>query len=243
MHGMSPRPSRPTPARRGSRQPGPVRGDETPAAPRRPGRPRADTRPGEPREALLDLAADLFGTRGFAACTVRDIARAARVTPALANYYFGDKAGLLDAVVEHRVGPLAAGISMAVAGAGPDPREAIAAFVRTYTATAARHRWLPRLIVREVISEGGVLRERLARRFADAVAGALGERMREAQRTGLVRADLDPAHLVMSLVSLCIFPFIAAPLVDGVLGVDTSPAQVDALADHHLALFWAGASP
>ena len=33
------------------------------------------------------------------------------------------------------------------------------------------------------------------------------------------------------------------PLVDGVLGVDTSPAQVDALADHHLAVFWAGVSP
>jgi len=205
---------------------------------RAPGRPVAGQR--DQREALIDAARDLFSAHGVAATTVAQVARAAKVTPALASYYFGDKLGLLEAVLEHRVLPLVQGLGAAVRAAGPEPRPSLVAFVRRYTATAAANPWLPQLIVREVLSTGGALREAFPRRFAGDMTATLAAVVHAGQQRGEIRADLDTSSLVMSIVSLCVFPFLATPLVNGALGIDTSPERAGALAEHHLAVLLDG---
>lgn len=209
-----------------------------PRKPRTPGRPVA----GEPghRDALIDAARDHFAAHGFAASSLRQIALAAKVTPALSHYYFKDKAGLLDAVIESRVAPLVQALGAAVMAAGPEPVAAIRAFVRAYTRTAANNPWLPQLIVREVLSDEGVLRATFPERFAGGMAAMLGGLVVAGQKRGDFRADLDPAETVMSIISLCIFPFIAAPLINRTLRIGTGPDRAEALASHHLAVLLAG---
>lgn len=206
--------------------------------PRAPGRPAA-SETGH-RDALIDAARDHFAAHGFTASSLRQIALAAKVTPALSHYYFKDKAGLLDAVVESRVAPLVQALGAAVMAAGPDPVAAIEAFVRAYTRTAANNPWLPRLIVREVLSDEGALRATFPERFAGGMAAMLGELVAAGQKRGDFRADLDPSEVVMSIVSLCIFPFIAAPMINQTLRIDTGPDRAEALASHHLAVLLAG---
>jgi AcrR family transcriptional regulator len=46
------------------------------------------------REAILDAAREQFAALGFEGATMRAIARAADVDPALVSYYFGSKSGL-----------------------------------------------------------------------------------------------------------------------------------------------------
>jgi TetR/AcrR family transcriptional regulator len=192
------------------------------------------------RDALLDAARLSFATNGFSGSSLRDIAVVAKVTPALAHYYFSDKAGLLTAVVEERVAPLVAAVAGAVVAAEPNPEAALRAFVRAYTQTGALHPWLPQLILREVLSEQGVLREQFIMRFASGMAGMLKAHVASGQAQGLFRRDLDPAAAVMSIISLCIFPFIAAPLVSVVLGVRADPERADVLAEHHLGVLLSG---
>jgi AcrR family transcriptional regulator len=48
----------------------------------------------QPREAILDAAREQFAAQGFEGATMRAIARAADVDPALVSYYFGSKSGL-----------------------------------------------------------------------------------------------------------------------------------------------------
>jgi AcrR family transcriptional regulator len=48
----------------------------------------------QPREAILDAAREQFAALGFEGATMRAIARAADVDPALVFYYFGSKSGL-----------------------------------------------------------------------------------------------------------------------------------------------------
>ena len=229
---MTPKPARPkaapTPGAAPARKP---RG-------RAPGRPAAGER--DHRDALIDAARDQFAAHGFAATSLRRVAEAAKVTPALSHYYFADKAGLLEAVVEHRVAPLVQAMGATVAAAGPDPVESLRAFVRAYTRTAADNPWLPQLIVREVLSGEGVLRDTFPQRFAGGFAAMLRGIVAAGQARGDFRADLDTSEIVMSLISLCIFPFLAAPLVNRALGIDTGPARADALASHHLAVLLAG---
>lgn len=208
---------------------------------RLPGRPVG--KEGALREALIDAALQSFASRGYAGSTLRDIARDARATPAMANYYFGGKQGLLQAVVEQRVQALVMQMLQAIDAAGDDPVAAIAAFMRTYTSLALRNPWVPRLVVREVLSETGVLREAFAKRFAGSIAGLLGERIRQAQARGLIDPALDPAKVILSLLSLCIFPIISSPVISGVLGLRLDPDSAPDLAAHHLRVFLHGMEP
>ncbi len=206
--------------------------------PRAPGRPAGGT--AEHREALLDAARHVFARSGFAASSLRQIAQEARVTPALTHYYFNDKAGLLSAVVEERVAPLVAVIAKAVSAPGQDPQSALRAFVHAYTQTAAENPWLPQLILREVLSDQGTLRAQFIARFASGMAGMLRAQIERGQQQGVFRRSLDASSAVMSIISLCIFPFIAAPLVSVVLGVRVDPPRAEALANHHLGVLLNG---
>ncbi len=76
------------------------------ANPRRRGpvpRRRTSTQRSRPtRDRILDAAERLFAQRGFHGVSIRDITGAAGVDVALANYHFGSKQGLLEAVFMRR---------------------------------------------------------------------------------------------------------------------------------------------
>jgi TetR/AcrR family transcriptional regulator len=208
------------------------------AAGRQPGRPvRADR---DLREALVEAALHAFATDGFAASTLSGIARRAGATPAMAHYYFGDKAGLLAAVVEQRVQPLALRIAARVGEAGADPIAALRAFIHAYEGLAFEHPWVPRLVVREVLGEGGALREHFTRHFAERVGARLLAGIGAAQALGRIDPALDPAKVALSFLSLCVFPVITAPVIPVVLGVPVGPGDVAALADHQFRVFLSG---
>jgi AcrR family transcriptional regulator len=72
--------------------------------PARRGRPvrRPAAVPVETRSHILDHAEALFALHGLHGVTVREVARAAAVDPALVHYYFETKQRLFDAVFERR---------------------------------------------------------------------------------------------------------------------------------------------
>lgn len=192
------------------------------------------------REALIDAALQAFARDGFAASSVRGIARVAHVTPALANYYFGGKDGLLAAVVEQRVQPLFTQMSTAITAAGNDPMTALAAYARTYTELALGNPWIPQLVVREVLSAGGALRDTFAQRFVGGISGLLVEHVVRAQQRGEIDPELDAGMTVLSLLSLCIFPVISAPVLSTALGLRLDAAAAADLANHHVRMFVRG---
>jgi len=55
-------------------------------------------------QRILDVAKELFTQRGFSNVAVRDICKAADVTPPTLYYYFKNKEALFDAVVRKSVG-------------------------------------------------------------------------------------------------------------------------------------------
>lgn len=73
------------------------------------------------RDQLLDLATQAFAHTGIQASSLRMIAESAGVTPALLNYYFGNKQQLVDAMVEERFLPLVRGNRRTAAISGRRP--------------------------------------------------------------------------------------------------------------------------
>lgn len=205
---------------------------------RGPGRP---ARTGDLRAKLLDAALLRFTREGIAATTLRGIAEQARVTPALLHYYFGDKDGVLDALVAERLSPILDSIREAVSAAGSDLGSLTASFVKALSATVESHPWLPTLWVREFLSEGGLLRERLIARLAASVPQLLAKRFASEQRAGRLNRRLDPRLLVVSLIGLTMFPLAAAPIWRRIFAADDLDLRV--LQRHTLALLETGMQP
>ena len=124
--------------------------------PRRPGRPRADA--ADLRGRVLDTAITCFAERGIAATTLRVIATTAGVTPALLHYYFQSKDKLVQTVLQERVAPFVAVSAAPLLKPLPSPRATLRLFLETHMRNLAANPWMPRLMAREVLSEGGSLR-------------------------------------------------------------------------------------
>ena len=58
------------------------------------------------RDRILDVAERMFGERGFAATSLREITAEAGVNVASVNYHFGSKEALLTEVLERRLKPI-----------------------------------------------------------------------------------------------------------------------------------------
>lgn len=208
---------------------------DTPTRSRTPGRPA-----GEPqqRERLLDAALAAFSQAGIAASSLRQIATRAGVTPALVNYYFGNKDKLLQAAIEERLLPTLGLLTKALSEAGDEPSALVRGFVLGMRDMVASHPWLPPLWVREVLCEGGLLRPLLVDRVAPLIPRPLAERFAAAQRRGALNPDLDPRLLGVSLIGLTLFPYAAAPIWRGLF--PAPELDDDALVRHTLVLLERG---
>ena len=213
-------------------------------AKRRPGRPARATPAETPhdavRERLLEAAQQRFATRGYTAVSVRELARAAHVSPAMIAYYFRDKAGLLDAVFDRVFERLLARVRE-LAEAPASEREAPERLIRVYLDTIGRDPWLPALLVREVLGGDAERRARFASRFPARLAPVLLPLFAREKSRGHLRADLDPMLALLSLVGMCAFPYLAHPLLGPVLGYELDEGFRRRLADHSVRLFLEGA--
>lgn len=157
------------------------------------------------RELLLDAAVRLFAERGIANTTVAEIAAAAHVTSGMVHYWFDTRDKLLDAIVEERVAPLIDHIWETDAEA----HEALAAvrglIARMFEVTGANP-WLPSLWLREIIQEGGLLRERALSRIPMERNAAFRRAVVRAQREGSVNPDANADLLLFSILGLVMLP-------------------------------------
>jgi AcrR family transcriptional regulator len=150
------------------------------------------------------------------------------------HYYFGDKAQLTAALVDERLLPALGPLRARIEAAGDGPAELIAACVHGVGAMVAVNPWVPALWVREVLCEGGALREVLFERLIPELPQLLAKRFAAAQAAGMLNPDLDPRLLVVSLIGLTMFPAASAPIWRRMFAAGDLDA--DALARHTIAL-------
>lgn len=213
-----------------------------PAFRRQPGRPSSEERP-EVRDALLDAASRLFAQHGATEVSLRRVAGEAGVTPAMVHYYFGGKEGLYDAMLERTFAGVLERVRN-VADRGPDsgiPSDPLGALLEVLMGTFAAEPWVPTLLVREVLSEGGRFRERFIRDYASQMANLLPGLMRREVDAARFRSDLDPELAFLSFMGMTLMPFVARPVVERVLGIDYGEDFLRSFAAHTRRLFVEGA--
>ena len=183
---------------------------------RRPrGRPKT-TGADDVREALLSAAKDLFVRFGYRAVSSRQIAAAAGANVAMIRYYFGGKPGLYKEMLQAVLQPVRARLdTMLSAG---DPVE-LGDILSNQIRTLAANSWIVGLVLREVLSPDGPLRALFLREGPERFVPVIEKIVNGQIARGQVRSDIDPKLLMLSMISLSIFPFLAYPLTSRLFGV------------------------
>ena len=159
------------------------------------------------RARLLAAAVLRFSEQGVAGTTVAEIAKCAGVTSAMVHYYFKTKDQLLDAVVaEKLVGEFIAFIAGELDRGAPDPLALVEQLVWRIVEASDSMPWLPPLWVREVISQGGALREKLIQRVDLGKPARFKAGIAAAQKAGRVNPGIHPQLTFMSIMALTMLP-------------------------------------
>jgi AcrR family transcriptional regulator len=176
-----------------------------------------ETRSTESPEAILDAAERLFAKSGFAATTIKAIARAAGVNSALLYYYFADKEALYRAVLEREMRLLAAE-GMRRIQQTQSPPEAVRALIEAQLGVLLARPHLPRLVVRELVDHEASHAEPVIAKVMAGLFSRICETIRAGQREGVFRAEVEPRYAAVSIVSQLVYFFVARPAVAILLG-------------------------
>jgi TetR/AcrR family transcriptional regulator len=150
------------------------------------------------RERIIEAAHALFVKKGFAAVSMREIASRSGVTKSLIHHHFGSKEALWELVKEQAISAYAEGQEAELRAAeAPDAdllRNAVVKYFEFLQANPAVVRLFAWTHLDEDQSCGRL----------DAELVRLGsERVRQAQERGLLRKDVNPAHVVTLFVNAC----------------------------------------
>ena len=182
----------------------------------------AVTAPNRTDQRILEVAARSFGTRGFGATSLDDLAGELGLAKQTILYWFPSKQALLDAAVARGAGELSAELERAVARAhaGDDRIEIV---LRAAFRFAVRR---PELLglVREVSRLGEGRAADLHALLGPLVARAQAALTREMARGTVRRAD--PAHLLLFTYSMVIGVATEAEVLRAVGGEPTLRSMV-----------------
>lgn len=233
---------------------------------RRAGRPARAADPAAARAHLLDTATLLFARDGVASTTLAGIARHAGVTPAMLHYYFSNRDALLDTLVAERLVPLIQHVwttpdTAPAADAAPDdaaggsrggpPADPLAAaraaalariagLVGRLMGAVAERPWLPPLWIREVINEGGHLRERVLAHLPRTHLHEFAALIEQGRAVGLIAPGVEPRLVFISILGLTMLPLATAPVWRQIWQGDADHLDQAAIARHAVALLTGG---
>lgn len=189
------------------------------------------------KAAILDAARRVFVEDGLAGARIGRIAREARVPQGLIYHYFESKEMLFHAVVHVVMEPYFAGtITMLEQSDGHEGLALLERAIRLYFDFLRENPDVVRLMA---WSGSAQIRVKSPEVFADLHSEtpmALGiQRLREGQQAGLIRADMEPAHIIKMFLDLCLHWFIS--LHDFCLDIELpldDEERMNALHDAHL---------
>lgn len=168
---------------------------------------------------ILQAAEKEFFEKGYAGARTASIAEAAGVTHAMLHYYFRTKDKLFEQIVAGKINMLGDIILSAIGDGNLPLEERIRQGVERHFDFIAANRDLPRFIVNEVLSRPDRIEimKRNALHVVNSLLGSLQREIDEYAARGLCR-KVDARMLLIDIVSLNVFPFMAAPIVYGAIG-------------------------
>jgi AcrR family transcriptional regulator len=173
----------------------------------------------ETEKIILNAAKDVFFRKGYDGARMQEIADVAGINKALLHYYFRSKDKLFEAIFEEAFKKLIPKIVESMTSE-MNFEEKIKKFINNYIDTLIEVPQIPIFILNELNRNPdriiGVLKK------AGLKPEVIVEGLQRDIENGVIRA-VNPKHLIVNIVSLCIFPFAAKPIIQKLFLKDDNP--------------------
>lgn len=171
-------------------------------------------------QAILEAAGKVFTQKGYAAARMEDIAKEAGINRALLHYYFRSKDKMFDIVFEKRFIEFFSGFAGILMG-NMGLFDKIRNLVSYEIGMIAEHPDLPLFIIGELSLNPQRLINRVAQTGAPVkmIPQVFEKDVQLEISKGSIH-PIDGSQLLINVLSLCVFPFIARPMLQFVIGMD-----------------------
>lgn len=162
-------------------------------------------------QKIKQAARNIFHKKGFAATRTRDIAQEAGINVALLNYYFRSKANLFDLIMLETMQSFWQGLGDIVNDSKTSLKIKIGLIVESYTDLWTKEPQLPLFVVNEMHNNPQQLFAKIPYQ-THLQQSVMVQQYQQAINEGKAR-DLPFVQLVINIISLTIFPFVAGNMV------------------------------
>ncbi|MEB2785340.1 TetR/AcrR family transcriptional regulator [Algoriphagus persicinus] len=163
---------------------------------------------------ILNAAKEVFQEKGMAGSRMQEIADKARINKSMLHYYFRSKQLLFEAVFINAFRLLAPQLNK-VLNDDSELFEKIRNFTNNYIAFVIVHPYLPNFVIQELNKNPDFI-ERLRSEKDFPSIEKFRIQVEEAITLGVIK-PIKAEQLFINIISLNVFPFIAAPLLRGLI--------------------------
>lgn len=170
-------------------------------------------------KAILKAAKEVFQQKGMAAARMQEIADTAGINKSLLHYYFRTKERLFEAVLQEAILSFYPTVSEVMMSKDISFEKKIETFVNGFHSMLIENPYVPSFLVMELNRDP----DKVLSLFGDIITvvrnfvlPSLMEQINKRQAENEIRS-IDPRSLIINMISLNAFPFIARPILKGVL--------------------------
>lgn len=169
-------------------------------------------------QKILNAARIVFHRKGLHGARMQDIADKAGINKALLHYYFRSKDQLFEAVFREALQHLFPKF-IDIWSAEALLTDKITAFIHSYIDALRENPFLPAFVLHEINQNPEQFTRSFIPREALGVVRSLLEQIAKEGREGKIKL-IDPRQLLVNMLSLCIFPFAAKPMITRIMGMN-----------------------
>ena len=162
-------------------------------------------------QKILEAAQKVFITKGMAGARMQDIADEAGINKAMLHYYFKDKEKLFETVFLKEAQKFFPKINMIFQSDVP-LFEKIENFVCEYIDEIQENPYLPWFVLNEINRDPDQFMYKIWGEKNLPKPAKFLEQIEAEVKKGTIK-KIDPRHLLMNLLSMTIFPFVAKPMI------------------------------
>ena len=175
-------------------------------------------------QKILEAAKTVFIQKGLDGAHLKEIALEAGINKALLHYYFRSKEKLFETIFDQMVSKIAPDFSVIVESKSPI-EEKIELFVHRYIDFVSENPHLPLFMIIEVNRNPQRMKDILGQTQNFNKIQQFAYQMLTEMQVGRIKS-FNPLHLMLNIMSLCIFPFIAKPVIQAILQINEEDLSI-----------------
>jgi AcrR family transcriptional regulator len=167
--------------------------------------------PKDTESQILDAAKKIFVQKGFAGARMQEIADEANINKAMLHYYFRNKESLFERILENAIDAVFPKLVESLMTEGTVIQK-LERLVNSYIDVILENSYLPMFLLHEISQNRmGMIDKMKSKMEQHHVLAQFSKQVLEEQARGILK-PIMPQHILLTVMSLIIFPFMAKPV-------------------------------